>query len=775
MDELKQKYRRTLAIRIVECMILFFQIVVLIGLCVLGIHKPFEAKWGPDDILAKCSNSMVQEVIYQGEKYVSAINAPSGGNLFYNQFERLFPGAYEVEIVYGVNEDSQFGQHKSLGECGVQLPDQEDRIINSPTHFSAMNEMNGVNRTKSYFWVKLGRPVHGLELRLDYWGNELCVHSIVVRERGSYHVLQILSWLVIMGILDLGYYYFVYRWKEKRQNKFGMLAGIIVILVLANLSNSFRGCMVMDDSWYHLERIASLAEGLRDGQFPVRFGQNVNDGYGYISSLMYGELFLYIPGILVASGCTLQTSYAIYVFLINLLTIIIAFVVFRDIFKNPWISLVGTFIYTLAPYRHTDIYQRVAVGEYTAWTFLPLLVLGFYRIYVSQEKNQWKRVLPLVLGASGMVQSHVLTCEMSMLFIVLFMLLNIKQTIKWQNIKTFLIAMGSTFLLNAWFIIPFLHTILQIELNVFAKQHVVMTDHFLKIYELFRVNPAIRMVPGFFVWVLLSVAVFYLVYLLLKKEKLGNGGRMILVTAVFTLFSIFLCIRCFPYAELIKIPGIGKMIESIQFPWRFLEFAMLFVSILACSLFSEMNQRGWKISIILLAVTCLVLILAEWLPRSKSFVGNEQVYSTCEIPYLHIGNGEYLPSCAGEYKIVGELDGKIKEPEECQVLEVEKQGLVYRLEIDNKTNMEQILQLPLFDYPNYQVRAENGQKVVISKESNGYVRLVVPAGFDGTVKLWYQIPVVWRICEVLSFLSLVGALLGSVYGIRKRNGLISRH
>ena len=772
MNDLKQKNRRTLAIRIVERMILFFQIVVLIGLCVLGIHKPLEAKWGPDDILARSSNAFLQEVIYQGEKYVSAINASSGGNLFYNQFERLFPGAYEVEIVYGVNEDSQFGKHKSLGECGVKLPDHEDRIINSPTHFSVMNEMNGVNRAKSYFWVKLGRPVHGLELHLDYWGNELCVHSIEVRERVSYHVLQILSWLAIMGIFDLTYFHIVYRWKEKRQNKFGILAGIIVILVLANLSNPFKGCMAMDDCWYHFERIISLAEGLRDGQFPVRFGQNVNDGYGYISSLMYGELFLYIPGILVALGCTLLVSYAIYVVLVNLLTIVIAFVVFREIFKNPWISLVGTFIYTLAPYRHTDLYQRGAVGEYTAWAFLPLLVLGFYRIYVSQEKNEWKRILPLVLGASGMVQSHVLTCEMSMLFIVLFMLLNIKQTIKWQNIKTFLIAIGLTCLINAWFIVPFIHTILQIDLKVFIEQEIVLTDYFLKVHELFKVNPAIRMVPGFFVWVLLGVSVFCLIYQLIKKHTLGIGGRMILVNAVFTSFSVFLCVEYFPYVELIKVPGIGKMIESIQFPWRFLEFAMLFAAILACSLLSEMNQKGWNIPTILLVVACIALILAEWLPRTITCVVSEKVYSACEIPYLHIGNGEYLPSCVEKYSGTGVQDGKIKEPEGCQVLEVEKQGLVYRLEIENKTNTEQILQLPLFDYPNYQVRAENGQKVVISKESNGYVRLVVPRGFNGTVNLRYQIPALWRICEALSFLGLVGMSWGIAYDIRKRKGLI---
>lgn len=56
----------------------------------------------------------------------------------------------------------------------------------------------------------------------------------------------------------------------------------------------------------------------------------------------------------------------------------------------------------MSMYRLTNIYVRAAVGEYTAMTFLPLVLYGLYRIYEKdQEMLEFADVLPLVFGVTG--------------------------------------------------------------------------------------------------------------------------------------------------------------------------------------------------------------------------------------------------------------------------------------------------------------------------------------------------------------------------------------
>ena len=64
-----------------------------------------------------------------------------------------------------------------------------------------------------------------------------------------------------------------------------------------------------DDLEYHLLRIDALANGIRNGQFPVRISTYWNNGYGYASSLFYNDLFLMFPALLRLLGISVQNAY----------------------------------------------------------------------------------------------------------------------------------------------------------------------------------------------------------------------------------------------------------------------------------------------------------------------------------------------------------------------------------------------------------------------------------------------------------------------------------
>lgn len=63
---------------------------------------------------------------------------------------------------------------------------------------------------------------------------------------------------------------------------------------------------------FHLSRIEGIANGLREGRFPVRVYSMAKDGYGYAPSLFYGELLLYFPAVLRLLGMSVQGAYHTY-------------------------------------------------------------------------------------------------------------------------------------------------------------------------------------------------------------------------------------------------------------------------------------------------------------------------------------------------------------------------------------------------------------------------------------------------------------------------------
>ena len=55
--------------------------------------------------------------------------------------------------------------------------------------------------------------------------------------------------------------------------------------------------------------------------------------------------------------------------------------------NNRYISLLFSIIYTFSAYRVIDIFHRASLGEAVALTFLPLILMGCYEIYIRDYQN----------------------------------------------------------------------------------------------------------------------------------------------------------------------------------------------------------------------------------------------------------------------------------------------------------------------------------------------------------------------------------------------------
>ena len=158
-----------------------------------------------------------------------------------------------------------------------------------------------------------------------------------------------------------------------------VLCAVAVLTCAPAMTNS--GALQGADWSFHLSRIEGIAQGLREGQFPVRVYSIAKDGYGYAPSLFYGELLLYFPAVLRLLGMSVQGAYHTYLLTLQLLTAGIAFFSLRQIFRHNKTALVGSVLYMLSTYHLYKIYWLSAVGEYTAMAFLPLIPAALYELY----------------------------------------------------------------------------------------------------------------------------------------------------------------------------------------------------------------------------------------------------------------------------------------------------------------------------------------------------------------------------------------------------------
>lgn len=98
----------------------------------------------------------------------------------------------------------------------------------------------------------------------------------------------------------------------------------------------------------------------------------------------------------------------------NITTAFLSFYAIRNITRSEKSAWIMSILYTFATYRLTNLYYRAALGESLAMVFLPLLLWGAYEVFYGEERKWYL----LVLGISGVLESHVLSFEMCLLFLV---------------------------------------------------------------------------------------------------------------------------------------------------------------------------------------------------------------------------------------------------------------------------------------------------------------------------------------------------------------------
>lgn len=531
---------------------------------------------------------------------------------------------------------------------------------------------------------------------------------------------------------------------------------------------------ITHDLKFHLTRIEGIKEGLLYGMFPVRIQPGWLNGHGYAASIFYGDLFLYISAALRIVGVSLQDSYKFYIFLVNTATVLIAYYCFRRM-SNAKTGLVCTVVYTLNIYRLVCIYTRGAVGEYTAMVFLPLVLYGFWKIYMLPEeskehKNSWATVSA---GCCGIFVSHMISTEMTAFFAMLAAIILWRKTFRKKTFFVLCKSVAVTVLLTCWFLIPFMDYMLTESFLLHSKigySPYMLEDRSVFISQFFMtdfsvadasysfldgLNNEMPLTPGLSA---LSALAFWVFLCVGKKEREKEERKTEYFAVFLCLLSLMMTTWLFPYTWLVsKVPALSRSISSIQYPWRFFTVAGIMLAYLVCVILKkewiEVNKKKLFIAMLFglsfgQGLSYMGKCLHEYTPY--------RAYQESNLSTYDLMGAEYLPMDASSE---GYVDDLTLCSDAVAVADwYRDHGAVVVFLTNNGAEPAQV-EVPLLLYKGYHAISGSGEELEISKGASGCISVSVPAGFAGNFKVEFKEPWYWRMSELISLTTLLCLVL----------------
>lgn len=488
------------------------------------------------------------------------------------------------------------------------------------------------------------------------------------------------------------------------------------------------------DTAFHINRALSLESIFSS---PINF--ETFRSYGMQVNNFYPWLTLY-PLFLLIKFTNLAIGYNLFLYIVTLITLFICHYVMYEITKKHVTSSFFAIIYTTSSFRSVEIFLRGAMGELLAMSILPLILLGFIKLYDS-KKESW---VMLAISMTLLIYTHVLSVAMTMVMIIIALII---QFYRKKKIEIFLIiklikAAIVTLLLSLAFIGPMIEQTLYQDLNrpyvdILQKRAIYLGKEFL-------IGSIDSELLSFGIGLTLLICLIILTF---NFKKLGILSK---ITYIMGIISILLCTKIFPWFALQNTP-----LNIIQAPWRFMIFSTLFI-FFSVSLFispqlekfSYTRRRNF-ILLLILAISILNYSSVVNMVKEMNFQGtysNEQMENKLE----EFENFDYVPI---GYKKDQLLLKNHQVTEDGQVIyssfSPNKDEITFTL----KSSKGKTIVLPVFRYKGLTVTV-NSKNATVLKQGGPFVTVKSESGIN-KVTIRYSYTFFSKISLFISIITLI--------------------
>lgn len=527
----------------------------------------------------------------------------------------------------------------------------------------------------------------------------------------------------------------------------------------------------------HMARIFSINSVLKDGVFPPIIDYKYINGFGYALNLFYGPITTYIPIIFLNLLGTSGLALKVFAFFTVFLSGITMYNFIYSVTKRHLVATIGAIIYISVPYKLSNIFSRSAVGEYTAFIFIPLVFEGLYNIFNDKGKSYL-----LGIGIIGLILSHTISTVYIAIFAFIYLLLNINKLGKWKVWKKLLLNAFVALVVCMFYLIPLIEHYIVGNYTIF--DNIAMHSNCPEVYtttlgfeDLFASefgNQEIRFSLGIMTCILVLLGVFC--YKKIKKEY-----KEIYLSFLFiSIIALIMATKLFPWFLMPSFMGV------IQFAWRNLGFFAFFISLI-CGinavtfaegiLKKEVLKDTFSFAVIIsICVFASLGVMRDWkfgdLENEKKF--DDRIRNTDRVYFFSI-NRDYLPlnSLKNQYYLVDRdnctyvLDGKAT---------IDSENKVKLKDIVQLSNVEDntIIELPYIYYLGYdvEVKYDNNDYVNVKKfeSENGMVAIELEQCESATVNIEYKGTIIEKVGYGISFVGVI-MLIAMIY-VERRNNLL---
>lgn len=551
---------------------------------------------------------------------------------------------------------------------------------------------------------------------------------------------------------------------------------LIFILTVVIMAPMFTVDLTQNnDAKIHLARILSIDSVIKEGVFPPIIDIDYMNGFGYALNLFYGPLTTYIPIILFnifgTTGLALKIFTCITVFLSGITMYKFVF----NVTERKSIATISALIYISAPYKLSNIYARGAVGEYTAFIFIPLVFDGIYNIVNNKKNDFW-----LCIGIVGLVLSHTITTIYTALFAILFLILNIEKLKKLEIFKKLIINVAIAFLICCFYAIPLLE-------HTFGGDYVIYNSDYMYTNGTDVYGTAIGFNDFFSnefgnqdVRFSLGIATIFLTLLgIVCFKKIKKEYKSIyLIFAFLAFMALWMTTKYFPWFSMPNFFGV------IQFAWRNLGFFAFFI-VLICGInavtFAEqlIKNETMKDTFLFAVVITICTFAGLGVMRNWNIgdLKNEAEFDKYNLAidrvYVYSINREYLPTNA--FINLDYIDNREDKTYilngNATITQEEKNGLEDTISLENITENTK-LELPYIFYLGYDVQVyyNNGEyeKVDTFESENGFLTIKLNSSDLATVKVEYKGTVIEKISYIVSVIGVIILFIYIKFSIEDR-------
>lgn len=526
-------------------------------------------------------------------------------------------------------------------------------------------------------------------------------------------------------------------------------------------------------------RLFELNYSLESLHIPPRISQNLGFGYGYPFFNFYPPFVYYFAEVFKLIGFSYIDSTKIMIAFGFIFSSFFMYLFSKE-YWGKWGGLVAAALYTYAPYHSVDVYVRGAIPESWSFVFLPAIFLAMLRLSRNPSIGN---IIFLGLFGVGLILTHNLVALMAIPFMFIYFIYLLWRI---KNRRNFVVAslIGGiiAILLSAYFSLPALLENKYTMVSLLTQQLADYNLHFVSFMQFFNstwgyggsiLGPkdGLSLEVGKIHLILIAVSFLSLAYLLFKKK--AKSIVLILFLGMF-LFSLFLQSY---YSK--PVWDNLKMFSYIQFPWRFMLFAIFFGSFIAGFIFTlKMDEKKKGI------IAC-VLILTIILFYGGLFKPSKQLPSSKDTDYISqdvlrwktsIMAFEYVPFGIGTKK--SDLGTTIVDIEQNEVAKNSFKIIAGEMNVKELVNKPQIkkfeivaqdngrLQINTYSFPGWKV-FKNGQQISYNdKNKLKLITIDIDAG-KSLIEARFTDTPIRRFGNTLSLIGAIAIILLLPFCLRK--------